>query len=78
VVIVPKRRQHSISLLQARRRAEEMGVTINGLVISDEEADLATYYNKRVIMGPNKFVMDIRNFEDFARAIRLKLIRELS
>jgi hypothetical protein len=72
------RRRHSISLLQARRRAEQMGVTINGLVISDEEADLATYYNKSVIMGPNRFVMDIRNFEDFARAIRLKLIRELS
>ncbi|CAN7414040.1 DUF1194 domain-containing protein [Phyllobacterium sp. LjRoot231] len=75
--IAPKRRK-SISLNQARGRAEEMGVTINGLVISDEEADLADYYDKSVIMGPNKFVMDIRKFEDFARAIRLKLIRELS
>ena len=71
-------RRKSISLLQARRRAEAMGVTINGLVISAEEADLADYYNKRVIMGREKFVMDIKNFEDFARAIRAKLIRELS
>jgi hypothetical protein len=55
-----------------------MGVTINGLVRSDEEADLADYYNKRVIMGHEKFVMDILNFKDFARAIRAKLIRELS
>ncbi len=75
--IAPKRRK-SISLHQARGRAEAMGVTINGLVISDEEADLADYYHKSVIMGPNRFVMDITKFEDFARAIRLKLIRELS
>ncbi len=75
--LTPKRRK-SISLLQARRRAEAMGVTINGLVISDEEADLAGYYNRSVIMGPEKFVIDITNFEDFARAIRAKLIRELS
>ena len=73
----PKRRK-SVSLLQARHRAEEMGVTVNGLVISDEETDLADYYNQKVIVGPNRFVMDIRKFEDFARAIKLKLIRELS
>ncbi|CAN7258764.1 DUF1194 domain-containing protein [Phyllobacterium sp. LjRoot231] len=72
------RRGHWTPLLQARRRADEMGVTINGLVISDEETDLADYYNKSVIMGPNRFVMDITKIEDFARAIRLKLIRELS
>jgi len=75
--IAPKRRK-SISLTQARDRAEAMGVTINGLVISDEETDLADYYNQKVIMGPNRFVMDIKNIQDFAKAIRLKLIRELS
>ena len=75
--ITPKRKE-SVSLDQARDRAEAMGVTVNGLVISDEVKDLADYYNERVIVGPNKFVIDIRNFEDFARAIRLKLIRELS
>lgn len=48
------KRRNSISLLQARRRAEAMGVTINGLVRLDEEADLADYYNKRVIMGHEK------------------------
>ncbi|MEK1887668.1 MAG: DUF1194 domain-containing protein [Phyllobacterium sp.] len=73
----PKRRP-SISLLQARRRAEEMGVTINALVISDEDVDLASYYTNRVIIGPNSFVMKIRTFADFAQAIRLKLVRELS
>jgi hypothetical protein len=48
------------------------------LAISDDEADLADHYNKRVIMGHEKFVMDVLNFEDLARAIRAKLIRELS
>jgi hypothetical protein len=75
--ISPKRRKW-FSLLQARGRAEKMGATINGLVISDEETGLADYYNQKVIMGPNRFVMDITKFEDFAKAIRLKLIRELS
>jgi hypothetical protein len=73
----PKRRT-PISLEQARRRSEQMGVTINGLVISDEETGLADYYNNKVIMGSNSFVMEIKTFRDYARAIRLKLIRELS
>ncbi|MRG55693.1 DUF1194 domain-containing protein [Phyllobacterium sp. SYP-B3895] len=72
------RRRRSVSLLQARQRAQEMGVTINALAISDEETDLADYYNDRVILGSERFVMNIRKFEDFALAIRLKLIRELS
>ena len=75
--LLPKRRR-SITLQQARGRAKGMGVTINGLVILNEETDLADYYNKQVIAGHESFVVAIRKFEDFARAIRLKLIRELS
>lgn len=76
-IIAPKRRK-SISLNQVRGRTEKMGVTINGLVILDEEADLADYYNKSAIVGSNRFVIDIKNIQDFAKAIRLKLIQELS
>ena len=60
-----------------RARAVSLGITVNGLVIRNEERHLNTYYLKRVIGGPGAFVMDVQNFGDYARAIRLKLIREI-
>lgn len=60
-----------------RARAVLSGITVNGLVILDEEQHLASYYLRRVIGGPGAFVLDIRDFEDFAEAIKLKLIREI-
>ena len=75
--VAPKRRQ-TPSLYQARQRAMKMGTTVNGLVISDEEPDLPDYYETRVILGEDAFVMEIRSFADYATAIRKKLIRELS
>jgi len=60
-----------------RNRAVAMGITVNGLVILNEEKELNVYYYSRVIGGPDAFVLQIRDFEDFARAIRLKLIREI-
>ncbi|MGQ0485867.1 MAG: DUF1194 domain-containing protein, partial [Hyphomicrobiales bacterium] len=35
------------------------------------------YYRDRVITGAGSFVEPARGFEDFARAIREKLLREL-
>jgi hypothetical protein len=75
--LAQKRRQRA-SLYQARLRAEEMGVTINALVISDEEYDLRDYYASKVILGADAFVMDVENYADYATALRSKLIRELS
>ncbi|MBW9115875.1 DUF1194 domain-containing protein [Rhizobium cauense] len=75
--VAPKRRQ-TPSLYQARKRAAAMGTTVNGLVVSDEEPDLFGYYEKRVILGEDAFVMEVRSFADYAEAIRRKLIRELS
>jgi hypothetical protein len=60
-----------------RFRAVSSGITINGLVILNEEPRLGNYYLKRVIGGPGAFVLHIQNFDDFAQAIRLKLIREI-
>ncbi|ATU91470.1 DUF1194 domain-containing protein [Phyllobacterium zundukense] len=73
----PKRRQVA-SLAQARLRAEHMGATVNALVIADDMGDLASYYTKRVIVGANAFVMDVRTYADYSTAIKKKLIRELS
>lgn len=52
-------------------------VTVNGLVIGGSEDDLAGYYAREVIKGPGAFVEEARNFEDFERAMRRKLLREL-
>jgi Protein of unknown function (DUF1194) len=71
-------RPNVVSLYHARRRAEQMHVTINALVISDEGDDLAGYFAKKVIIGDNAFAMDITNLADFSAAIRKKLIKELS
>ncbi|CAN7258867.1 DUF1194 domain-containing protein [Phyllobacterium sp. LjRoot231] len=75
--MAPKRRQVA-SLYQARLRAKEMGVTVNALVISNEVADLASYYSTDVLVGANAFVMGIGQYSDYSAAIRRKLIRELS
>lgn len=60
-----------------RERALRSGITVNGLPIEGDEKDLAQYYEERVIGGPDAFVEKARDFEDFARAIKAKLLREL-
>ncbi|MEM6465670.1 MAG: DUF1194 domain-containing protein [Pseudomonadota bacterium] len=50
-------------------------VTVNGLPIGDGE--IANYYYRRIIRGPGAFVEWARGFDDFERAMRAKLEREL-
>ena len=64
-------------LAEARRAVLASGVTINGLAIINEEPDLEAYYRTEVIGGPGAFVMVARDYEDFARAILRKLLREI-
>lgn len=61
-----------------RDEAVERGITVNGLAILNEEPGLDLYYRDRVIGGPGAFVISAVDYEDFARAIRLKLIREMA
>ncbi|MBB3409812.1 hypothetical protein FHT87_003731 [Rhizobium sp. BK316] len=72
------RRPHVISLYQARLRARQMGVAINALTVSDDGGDLASYYARKVILGSDSFVMNIKNYRDYSTALRKKLIRELA
>jgi hypothetical protein len=60
-----------------RTSAVSRGITVNGLVILNEEQQLNAYYLKRVVGGPGAFVLRIQNFGDFAEGMRLKLIREI-
>jgi hypothetical protein len=57
------------------------GVTVNGLVVEGEddqaEIDLQTFYRNEVLRGPGAFLEVADGFEDYERAMRRKLEREL-
>ena len=62
--------------VHAHLRAE--GVTVNGLVIAQQDiAELSAYFHANVIVGSESFVETAGGFEDYARAMKRKLLREL-
>jgi hypothetical protein len=63
---------------EIRSRAAASSVTINALVISNEEKDLKSYFEKQVISGPGAFVMEISAYSEYAEALRRKLVREIA
>lgn len=76
-----------VHVLAARERALAAGVVINGLPIVNDRLgpyglpplkNLDLYYEDCVIGGPGAFVIVANGFEDFARAIRQKMLLEIS
>jgi hypothetical protein len=61
----------------ARQNAKARKIIINGLAIQEDETALAQYFHDNMIIGPDSFVETADGYEDFARAIRAKLLREL-
>jgi hypothetical protein len=61
----------------ARQDARARGIVVNGLPIMADSESLARYYETRVIIGPDSFIEPARDFEDYIRAIREKLLKEL-
>jgi hypothetical protein len=61
----------------ARQAAKAQGIVINGLPIMADLPGLDRYYRDRVIIGADSFVEPARDFEDYIRAIREKLLKEL-
>ncbi len=53
------------------------GVQVNGLVVGGDPA-VAAYYRERVLRGPGAFVEPAADYADFERAMRRKLVRELT
>ncbi|WP_261368369.1 DUF1194 domain-containing protein [Pseudosulfitobacter koreensis] len=57
-------------------------VTVNGLVVNaadyEAEVGLIAFYQREVMHGPGAFVEVAQGFEDYERAMRRKLERELS
>lgn len=62
---------------QARRAAERAGVIVNGLAIEGLGIAITNFY-RRKLTTRDGFVITARGHRDYARAIRIKLIRELS
>lgn len=62
------------------------GIAINGLPVMmnrtnfgrPPDLDLDKYYEQNVIGGPGAFIIPAANFDDFGRAVRSKLVREIS
>lgn len=70
-----------------RTAAVEAGVTINGLPIFNYKPPypfgpppepIDRYFEEHVIAGPGAFIVVAENFDDFERAVRQKLVREIA
>lgn len=53
------------------------GVTVNGLAVEAKEPGLTDYYRREVAFGPGAFVISAIGYQDFKRAMTMKLLREL-
>ncbi|MEB2844343.1 DUF1194 domain-containing protein [Rhizobiales bacterium RZME27] len=71
-----------VPVLPVRDRAIESGIVINGLAImlrpSGTAGGLDRYYSDCVAGGPGSFVLPVHKIEDFAIAIRRKMVMEVS
>jgi len=70
-------RSSAISLRQAKARADETGVIINGLAVSTNDPYLADYYLNHVIQGSGSFMIEVRSYGAFEQAMIQKLLREV-
>lgn len=64
-------------MLETRDRLASEGVVINALAIEELNRDLTGYFQRHLIAGPNAFVVTADEFEDFGRAMQIKLLREV-
>ena len=62
---------------QLRPTLAAAGITVNGLPLLTESADLDQYYADQVVAGPGAFLIPALGYQDFDRALRAKLLREI-
>ena len=62
----------------AYKRHDFGAIMVNGLAIGEHESQIFRYYQQEVIRGPGAFVQLAQRQADFPRAIRRKLLRELT
>ncbi len=71
-------RQYSTVLSEARSMAIARRVTLNGLAILNEDKQLDAYYRAWLAVGDGSFVEVAQDYDDFAAAMRRKLLREIN
>ncbi len=56
------------------------GITVNALVVAPEGgiAELSAYFRAQVVQGPDAFVETALGYDDYARAMQRKLLREIA
>lgn len=59
-------------------RIAALGVTINGLVVRGDSPDPLEFYQTQVKRGPLSFIEISKDYDDYPRAMFLKLLREMS
>jgi hypothetical protein len=62
---------------KARDSAVKIGITINGLAVTNEVDTLVKYLTDNVIGGTGSFVEKANSFQDFGAVMKRKLIREI-
>jgi Protein of unknown function (DUF1194) len=72
------RDNQSGEVLEGRVKAVAAGITVNGLAILNEDPLLEFYYLSEIIGGEGAFVLGADDYDDFAQAIEIKLIKEIS
>ncbi len=71
------RANNGVHPMKIRDIALEQNITINGLVIINEEPFLDGYYERGVIGGRGGFMMIAEDYRDYAAMILQKLLREI-
>jgi hypothetical protein len=72
------RDNQSGKILEGRLKAVAAGITVNGLAILNEDPLLEFYYLSEIIGGEGAFVLGADDYDDFAQAMEIKLIKEIS
>lgn len=72
------RNNQGTHVFQVRDALIAQGITVNGLAILNEDLGVDHFYLNHVIGGTGAFLITATDFADFGRAIRMKLIREIS
>lgn len=71
-------RENSLTMENARAQVERYKITVNALAMPTMGEDVEGFYDREVRYGPGSFLMVAPTINDFAKAMRRKLVLEVS